>query len=106
MIQGPSVDWVAIAPEIALIAGAFGLLLLATFARAYERGLSVIMGLGALAVSAGFAIAAWGDAPVVTLSDAFRVDDLTELVRITVAIMVAVVILLSMGWARVREHGR
>lgn len=105
MIQGPSVDWVAIAPEIALIAGAFGLLLLATFARAYERGLSVIMGLGALAVSAGFAIAAWGDAPVVTLSDAFRVDDLTELVRITVAIMAALVILLSIGWARFREHG-
>ena len=105
MIQGPSVDWVAIAPEIALIVGAFGLLLLATFVRAYERGLSVIVGLGALAVSAGFAVAAWGGATVVTLSDAFRVDDLTELVRITVAIMAAMVILLSIGWARFREHG-
>jgi NADH-quinone oxidoreductase subunit N len=105
VIQGPSVDWVAIAPEIALIVGAFGLLLLATFVRAYERGLSVIVGLGALAVSAGFAVAAWGGATVVTLSDAFRVDDLTELVRITVAIMAAMVILLSIGWARFREHG-
>jgi NADH-quinone oxidoreductase subunit N len=105
VIQGPSVDWVAIAPEVALIVGAFGLLLLATFVRAYERGLSVIVGLGALAVSAGFAVAAWGGATVVTLSDAFRVDDLTELVRITVAIMAAMVILLSIGWARFREHG-
>lgn len=105
MIQAPSVDWVAIAPEIALIAGAFGLLLLATFARAYERGLSVVVGLGALAVSAAFSVAAWGSAPVLTMSDAFRVDDLTELVRITVAIMAAMVILLSIGWARFREHG-
>ena len=105
MIQGPSVDWFAIAPEVALIVAAFGLLLLATFARAYERGLSIIVGLGALAVSVAFSVAAWGNAPVVTMADAFRVDDLTELVRITVAIMAALVILLSVGWARFREHG-
>ena len=105
MIQGPSVDWFAIAPEVALIVGAFGLLLLATFARAHERGLSIIVGLGTLAVSVAFSVAAWGNAPVVTMADAFRVDDLTELVRITVAIMAALVILLSVGWARFREHG-
>ena len=105
MIQGPSVDWVAIAPEVALIIGAFGLLLLATFARAHERGLSVVVGLGTLAVSAAFSIAAWGGAPVLTMANAFRIDDLTELVRITVAVMAAFVILLSVGWARFREHG-
>ena len=105
MIHAPSVDWIAIAPEVALIVGAFGVLLLATFARAHERGVSVVIGLGTLLVAGAFAVAAWGNAPVLTMANAFRVDDLTELVRITVVIMAALVILLSVGWARFREHG-
>jgi NADH-quinone oxidoreductase subunit N len=105
MIQGPSVDWFAIAPEVALIVGAFTLLLTAAFARGHERALSLILGLGTLIVSVGFSVAAWGDAPVVTMADAFRVDDLTELVRITVAALAALVLLLSVGWNRLREQG-
>ncbi len=105
MIQAPSVDWFAIAPEVALIVGAFTLLIVAAFAKGHERGLSIVLGGATLLVSGAFAVAAWGDAPVLTMADAFRVDDLTELVRITVALLAALVILLSVGWPRFREHG-
>ena len=104
MIQGPNVDWFAIAPEVVLIGGAFLLLLVAAFARGYERGISVILGGATLAASAAFAIAAWGDS-VVTMAGAFRVDDLTEVVRLTVMAVAVLVILLSIGWPRFREHG-
>ncbi len=105
MIHAPSVDWYAIAPEMVLIIGAFALLIIAAFAKSYERGLGLILGIGTLVVSTAFAISAWGKAPVLTMADAFRVDDLTELVRIVVAIMAVLVLLLSVGWARYREHG-
>ncbi|MGI9116460.1 MAG: NADH-quinone oxidoreductase subunit N [Gaiellales bacterium] len=105
MIDTPSVDWFAIAPETALIAGAFLLLIVAAFARGYERGLSIILGGATLIVAGAFSVAAWGDRPVVTMADAFRVDDLTELVRITVMVLAAFAILLSVGWPRFREHG-
>jgi NADH-quinone oxidoreductase subunit N len=105
VIETPTVDWFAIAPELALIAGAFLLLLVAAFARGYERGLSVVVGGATLIAAAGFAIAAWGDAEVVTMSGAFRVDALTEVVRLTVIAAAALVLLLSIGWPRFREHG-
>jgi NADH-quinone oxidoreductase subunit N len=104
VIQGPNVDWFAIAPEVVLIGGAFLLLLVAAFARGYERGISVILGGATLAAAAAFAIAAWGDR-VVTMAGAFRVDELTEVVRLTVIAVAALVILLSIGWPRFREHG-
>ena len=105
MIQGPSVDWLAIAPELALIVGAFALLLVAAFARGYERGLSVVLGGAALVTSISYAVAAWGRDPVVTMAGAFRIDDLTEVVRIVVAVLALLVILMSIGWPRFREHG-
>lgn len=105
MIQAPAVDWYAIAPELCLIVGAFALLIVAAFARGYDRGLSVILGGIALAGSIGYTLAMWGDAPVLTMADAFRVDQLTNLVRIAVAIAAALAILLSIGWPRFREQG-
>ena len=105
MIETPTVDWFAIAPELALIAGAFLLLLVAAFGRGYKRGLSVVVGGATLIAAAGFAIAAWGDAEVVAMSGAFRVDALTEVVRLTVIAAAALVLLLSIGWPRFREHG-
>lgn len=105
MIETPSVDWFAIAPEVVLIGGAFLLLLVAAFARGYERGISIVIGGATLAVSAGYAIAAWGDPEVVTMAGAFRVDALTEVVRLTVIGVAVLVLLLSIGWPRFREHG-
>ena len=105
MIKAPDVDWFAIAPELALFGGAFLLLLVAAFARGFERGLSVIIGGATLAVSAGFAIAAWNDPEVVTMAGAFRIDQLTEVVRLTVAAAAVLTILLSIGWPRFRERG-
>ena len=105
MIQAPSVDWIAIAPEAVLIVGAFALLLVAAFARGYERGIGVVLGIATLAVALVLEVRQWGAEPVTTMAGAFRVDDLTEVVRIAVALLAVLVLLMSIGWPRFRERG-
>jgi NADH-quinone oxidoreductase subunit N len=105
VIEAPNVDVLAIAPEISLLVGASLVLMVAAFLRGRDRGIGVVLGIAAFAVSAGFAIAAWDDPPAVTIAEALQVDQLTQAVRILVAGCGILTLLVALGWPRMREAG-
>ena len=85
MIKAPDVNWLAIAPEMALMIGAFVLLLLASFIRGRDRGIGTAVGLITLVVSAGFAINAWTEPATTTMAGAVQIDQLTQVVTVLIA---------------------
>jgi len=105
VIQGPSVDWWAIAPEITLLAGAAIILLLVAFVRGRDRGFGIGLGIAAFALSGLFAVLAWNDDPVITVANALQVDQLTQAVRVLIAGCGILSLLVVLGWNRVRENG-
>jgi NADH-quinone oxidoreductase subunit N len=105
VITIPTIDWFAIAPELTLLIGATVLLMLASFVRGRDRGFGTVIGIASFAIAAGFAIAAWGDPVTTTLAGQVKIDDLTQAIRILVAIAGILTILLAFGWGRVREQG-
>ena len=105
MIKGPAVDWLAIAPEMTLMVGAFVLLMLAAFIRGRDRGIGVIVGLLVLALSGGFAVYGWNDPSTTTLAGAVQIDQLTESVRVLIAGCGILTLIISVGWTRMREVG-
>ena len=105
MIKGPAVDWLAIAPEMTLMVGAFVLLMLAAFIRGRDRSIGVIVGLLVLALSGGFAVYGWNDPATTTLAGAVQIDQLTESVRVLIAGCGILTLISSVGWTRMREVG-
>lgn len=101
----PTIDWFAIAPELTLLIGAVVLLMLASFVRGKDRGIGTVIGIASFAIAGGFAIAGWGDPTVSTMAAQVKIDDLTQAIRILVAISGILTILLAFGWGRVREQG-
>lgn len=101
----PTIDWLAIAPELTLLIGATILLMVASFVRGRDRGLGTVIGIASFAIAAGFAIAAWGTAPVSTLGDQVQIDQLTQAIRLLVAVAGILTILLAFGWGRIRVQG-
>lgn len=105
MIKGPAVDWLAIAPPLTLIVAAFALLLAAAFIPRRDRVLGLAVGIAAFAVSAGFAIKAWGDPAIVTLAGAVQIDQLTQAVSVVIAGCGFLTLLVALGWNRLHEAG-
>ncbi|MEI6466269.1 MAG: proton-conducting transporter membrane subunit [Verrucomicrobiota bacterium] len=105
MIKAPDVNWLAIAPEMALMIGAFVLLLLASFIRGRDRGIGTAVGLITLVVSAGFAINAWTEPATTTMAGAVQIDQLTQVVTVLIAGCGILTLLVSFGWNRMRENG-
>lgn len=105
MIKAPDVNFLAIAPMMSLMIGAFVLLLLASFIRGRDRGLGTVVGLVALLASAGFAINLWSEPATTTMAGALQVDQLTQVVTVLIAGCGILTLLVSFGWNRMRENG-
>jgi NADH-quinone oxidoreductase subunit N len=105
MIETASIDWAAILPDLVLLGGAFLLLMLISFVRGRDRGISLVVGIGAFGLSAALAIGAWNADPVVTLGDALQIDRVAQAVRVLVAACGILTLLLALGWNRMREAG-
>ena len=105
MIKAPDVNWLAIAPMMTLMIGAFVLLLLASFVRGRDRGLGTVVGIIALLASAGFAINLWSEPATTTMAGALQIDQLTQVVTVLIAGCGILTLLVSFGWNRMRENG-
>ena len=104
-VTGPEIDWLAIAPMVALVAGAC-LVLMAGLLRApfVRHTLVPLLALVALGASAGLTIATWGD-NVSVVSDAMVMDDLT--LFLTLVFIAAAIATVLLSWRAVapREAG-
>ena len=104
-ISGPTIDWLAIAPLVALVGGAC-LVLMAGLMRApfVRHTLVPLLTLTALAASAGLAIATWGD-NVEVIAGAMAMDDLTLFLTLIFVAAAAGTVLLSWRAVAPREAG-
>jgi len=104
-ISGPTIDWLAIAPLVALVAGAC-LVLMAGLVRApfVRHTLVPLLALATLGTSAAFAIATWGD-NVSVISGAMAMDDLTLFLTLIFLATAAGTVLLSWRAVAPREAG-
>ena len=104
-ISGPTIDWLAIAPLVALVGGAC-LVLMAGLMRApfVRHKLVPLLTLTALAASAGLAIATWGD-NVEVIAGAMAMDDLTLFLTLIFVAAAAGTVLLSWRAVAPREAG-
>ena len=108
-IPVPKVDWLAVGPEVALIAAAMVLVLMAALNRG-RRDLSseyLYVGLGGVAASALVTIKLWSvvtdGAPYQTLSSMVAVDGFAVFARTVILAATALGLLVAQGYLR-REH--
>ncbi len=104
-VTGPTIDWMAISPLVALVGGAC-VVLLAGLVRApfVRRTLVPLMTLAALGATAGLAIATWGD-NVSVIAGAMVMDDLTLFLTFIFVAAAAGAVLLSWRAVAPREAG-
>jgi NADH-quinone oxidoreductase subunit N len=104
-VTGPTIDWLAISPLVALIGGAC-LVLMAGLVRApfVRRTLVPLMTLAALGAAAGLTIATWGD-NVSVIAGAMAMDDLTLFLTLVFVAAAAGTVLLSWRAVAPREAG-
>jgi NADH-quinone oxidoreductase subunit N len=104
-VTGPTIDWMAISPLIALVVGVC-VVLMAGLLRApfVRRTLVPLLALVTLGVTAGLSIATWGD-NVSVISDAMVMDDLTLFLTLIFVAAAAACVLLSWRGIAPREAG-
>jgi NADH-quinone oxidoreductase subunit N len=103
--KGPTIDWEALSPLLALTAGACLVLMVGLVrARFVRRTLVPLMTLATLGASAGLAIATWGD-NVSVIAGAMAMDDLTLFLTLIFAAAGAGAVLLSWRAVAPREAG-
>ena len=105
-VSGPTIDWLAIAPLIALVGGVCVVLLTGLVRAPFvRRTLVPLLALVALGTSAGFTIATWGD-NVSVISGAMAMDDLTLFLALVFLAAAAAAVLLSWRALAPREAGQ
>jgi len=93
-------------PEIALLLGAVGCILLAAFTPHGRQTLAAWLALLALTVAGLLAMAQWGEPPRLTFSGTWALDPLATAAKLLIISGTAVVVLLSPEWMRTdRRHG-
>ena len=104
-VKGPHIDWMAIAPMVALLAGAC-IVLMAGLVQApsVRQTLVPLLTIAAAATSAGFAIANWGD-NVSVIAGAMAMDDLTLYLTLLFDAAAICAVLLSWRALAPREAG-
>jgi NADH-quinone oxidoreductase subunit N len=104
-VSGPTIDWLAIAPLVALVGGAC-VVLLAGLVRApfVRRTLVPLLTLVTLGAAAGLAIATWGD-NVSVIAGAMAMDDLTLFLTLVFVAAGVGAVLLSWRAIAPREAG-
>jgi NADH-quinone oxidoreductase subunit N len=104
-VTGPTIDWLAISPILALVGGAC-IVLLAGLVRApfVRRTLVPLMTLATLGATAGLSIATWGD-NVSVIAGALAMDDLTLFLTLVFVAAAAGTVALSWRAIAPREAG-
>ena len=104
-VTGPTIDWLAISPLVALVGGAC-LVLMAGLMRApfVRRTIVPLMTLVTLGATAGLVIATWGD-NVSVIAGAMAMDDLTLFLTLIFVAAAAGTVLLSWRAVAPREAG-
>jgi NADH-quinone oxidoreductase subunit N len=104
-IQGPKIDWLAISPEIALVAGVCVVLLAGLLRARFMRHTIVpLLTLVSLGACAGLLIGTWGDNTLV-ISNALAMDDLTRFLSLLFVAAAMACVLLSWRAMAPREAG-
>jgi len=104
-VSGPTIDWMAISPLIALVAGVVVVLMTGLMRAPFvRRTLVPMLTLLALGVAAGLSIVTWGD-DVSVISDAMAMDDLTLFLTLIFVAAAAGTVLLSWRALAPREAG-
>jgi NADH-quinone oxidoreductase subunit N len=104
-VSGPTIDWMAISPLVALVAGVCVVLMAGLVRAPFVRQTVVpLLTLAALGVAAGMVIATWGD-NVSVISGAMAMDDLTLMLTLIFVAAAASCVLLSWRAIAPREAG-
>jgi NADH-quinone oxidoreductase subunit N len=104
-VKGPEIDWMAISPLVALVAGACVVLLTGLLRAPFVRhALVPLLTLVTLGAAAGLSIATWGD-NVSVISDAMVMDDLTLFLTLVFVAAGVAAVLLSWRGIAPREAG-
>ncbi|HZJ28904.1 MAG TPA: NADH-quinone oxidoreductase subunit N, partial [Solirubrobacterales bacterium] len=103
MIQTPDIDYLGLAPILALTAGLCLTLLGSVFADG--RRLPTLLAIATLLVAGGFSIALWGE-PRELLSDTLRIDEFAVAIGLLAIGSAVVAMLLSIGEPAAEEAGR
>jgi NADH-quinone oxidoreductase subunit N len=104
-VSGPEIDWLAISPLIALVAGVCVVLMTGLMRAPFVRQTLVpLLALVTLGVTAGLTIATWGD-NVSVISDAMVMDDLTLFLTLLFLAAAAGAVLLAWRGIAPREAG-
>ena len=104
-VSGPTIDWMAISPLVALVGGVCVVLMTGLMrARFVRHTLVPLLTLAALGAAAGLVIATWGD-NVSVIAGAMAMDDLTLMLTLIFLAAAAACVLLSWRAIAPREAG-
>jgi NADH-quinone oxidoreductase subunit N len=104
-VKGPKIDWLAISPEIALVAGVCIVLLAGLLRARFVRHTVVpLLTLVALGACGGLVIGTWGD-NVQVISGAMAMDDLTRFLTLLFVAAAMACVVLSWRAMAPREAG-
>jgi NADH-quinone oxidoreductase subunit N len=106
-IQTPTVDWLAVAPILALVLGGVLLLTIASVSRWLPRSFATAWTVASAGVSIGFALVLWNrvgeDGPWSTVAGAVGVDRFSVFLTIVICAGVILAALLADGYLRHEE---
>ena len=104
-VSGPTIDWLAISPLLALVGGACVVLLIGLMRAPFVRRTFVpVLALVTLGATAGLSIATWGD-NVSVIAGAMVMDDLTLFLTLVFVAAAVGAVLLSWRAVAPREAG-
>jgi NADH-quinone oxidoreductase subunit N len=106
VIDTPSVDWLALAPTLALLGGAAVGLLSVLLPEWMRKAVSAIAAFAGFAVAAGYAIVVFDQTPVAQslLDGSMARDQLASMAQVILGVTGAVVVLVSWGERRRENH--
>jgi len=106
MIDTPSVDWLALAPTLALLGGAAVALLSVLLPEWMRKAVAATAAFAGFAVAAGYAVVVFDETPVPQslLDGSMTRDQLASMAQVILGVTGAVVVLVSWGERRRENH--